>query len=115
MYLLALLIGSHGLEENLLHFCMRRKLDGMAELLLQPRLIEGKVQVLRQKSHDSKTPADIARKNGMKRICDQMEMMAVRCIIRIYMLIGTITSCSLFHHYRAKVNTKKVRLPIILQ
>lgn len=66
------------MEENLLHFCMRRKLDGMAELLLQPRLINGKEQLLRQKGHDSKTPADIARKNGMKRICDQMEMMAVK-------------------------------------
>ena len=75
--MLTVVIGPYGLEENLLHFCMRRKLDGMAELLLQPKLIEGKVRVLQQKSHDSKTPADIARKNGMKRICDQMELMAV--------------------------------------
>ena len=62
--------GKHGHDENLLHFCMRHKLDGMATLLLQPNNIEGKVYYLQQRGYDNKTPIEIARKNDMKRITE---------------------------------------------
>jgi len=57
----------------LLHFCMRRKLDGMASLLLQQKNIEGRVHYLQQRGHDNKTPIEIARKNNMRRITEMAE------------------------------------------
>ena len=66
------------MEENLLHFCTRRKLDGMAEFLLQQKLMLNKSHLLEQKAHDNKTPVELAKKNGMKRISDLLERTLVR-------------------------------------
>ena len=52
---------------------MRRKLDGMADLLLQRKNIEGRVHYLQQRGHDNKTPVEIAKKNNMKRITEMAE------------------------------------------
>ena len=78
--------GKHAHDENLLHFCMRHKLDGMATLLLQPKNIEGRVYYLQQRGCDNKTPIEIARKNDMKRITEIAQGILV-CSCALYMLI----------------------------
>ena len=83
--------GKHGHDENLLHFCMRHKLDGMATLLLQPKNIEGRIYYLQQRGYDNKTPIEVARKNDMKRITE----------IAQGILVG---SCALFVNYQPYCN-----------
>lgn len=70
-------LGSYGMEENLLHFCIRRRLTGMAEFLLQPKLILGRAQLLQGRAHDGKTPVELARKSGMKRVNEMVEKSVV--------------------------------------
>ena len=69
--------GLYGPNENLLHFCMRHKLDGMANALLQSKHVEARLPLLHSKGHDGRTPAEIAKKNGMKRVCDQIDKLLV--------------------------------------
>ncbi len=78
MLLTSIVIGSYGAEENLLHFCIRRRLSGMAEFLLQPKQISGRAHLLQSRAHDGKTPAELARKSGMKRVHELVERLLVR-------------------------------------
>ena len=70
-------IGKHGTEENLLHFCMRRKLGGVAELLLQSVSNSKKEAYLLQRSSDNRTPIELAHKNDMRRIAEMAESLIV--------------------------------------
>ena len=71
--------GRLDLEENLLHLCMRQRLEETAMALLQPQCVEGKAFYILQKARiDNKTPLDIARKNGMKKAVELAEMAMVR-------------------------------------
>ena len=65
------------MEENLLHFCIRRKLTGMAEFLLQPKMMTGRRHLLLQKAHDGKTPVELAKRSGMKRVHEMVERVMV--------------------------------------
>ena len=76
-------VGLYGPNENLLHFCMRHKLDGMADVLLRSKHMKAKLHLLHSKGHDSKTPAEIAKKNGMKRVCDQIDRLLVSLYVSL--------------------------------
>ena len=45
----------------------------MAEFLLQPKMITGRGPLLLHKAHDGKTPVELARKSGMKRVHEMVE------------------------------------------
>ena len=50
---------------------MRCKLDGAANILLEN--IKGKEGVLQQRDYKGKTPSDIARTKGSKRLAEMMD------------------------------------------
>ena len=87
--------GKHGHDENLLHFCMRHKLDGMATLLLQPKNIEGRVYYLQQRGYDNKTPIEIARKNDMKRITEIAQGILVGSCVLYMLILNYLPYCNL--------------------
>ena len=70
--------GKYGQDESLLHLCIRQKLEGAASYLLQN--VKGRETFLQQSDYKGKTPAEIARKNGEKRIATMVEKAIVSCI-----------------------------------
>ena len=56
---------------------MRHKFDGMANVLLSSKHMDGKLHLLQSKGYDNRTPVEIAKKNGMKRVCDQIDKLQV--------------------------------------
>lgn len=77
------LIGKHGIEENLLHFCMRRKLGGVAEHLLQSVSNSKKEEYLSQRSSDNRTPVELAHKNDMRRVAEMVENLMVSLKLKV--------------------------------
>ena len=67
----ALILGKYGPDESLLHLFVRCKLDGATSILLEN--IKGKEAVLQQRDYKGKTPSDIARTKGSKRIAEMMD------------------------------------------
>lgn len=88
--------GRFGWDETLLHICARQRLEETALMLLQPHFVEGKAFFLLKKApYDNKTPLEIARKNGMKRMAGLAEITMVRRLVEERLLVFTIYS-----HYR---------------
>lgn len=71
-------LGKYGQDESLLHLCVRQKLEGAASYLLQN--IRGREVFLQQRDHKGKTPSEIARKKGEKRIADMLDKAVVSSI-----------------------------------
>ena len=67
------------MDENILHFCTRRKLSEAALTLLQPHHVAGKASYILQKSSlDGKTPIELAHKNGLTRVAEVAENAMVK-------------------------------------
>lgn len=66
-----LYVGKYGSNESLLHLFVRCKLDGAASLLLEKN--KGKNTILQQQDYRGRTPAEIARKKGSKRIAEMVD------------------------------------------
>ena len=78
MFISLRLLGNQVWEDTLLHLCIRERLSETAQLLLQPHLLAGHTNYLVQRGAvDGKTPAELARRNGMTRVAELAESAAV--------------------------------------
>jgi hypothetical protein len=67
----SLIFGKFGPDESLLHLFVRCKLDGAASILLEN--VKGKEAILQQRDYKGKTPAELARMKGSKRIAELVD------------------------------------------
>ena len=66
--------GKYGPSESLLHLLVRCKLDGAVGMLLQHRNRGSKEAILQQRDYKGRTPSEIARKKGSKRMAEMLAM-----------------------------------------
>lgn len=99
--------GKYGHKESLLHLFVRCKLEGAAGLLLQTS--KGKEAVLQQKDYRGRTPAEIARKKGIKKFAEMVDTAIVS------ILISKITQCQTEPHWNSVMGKQSSKLSLYIQ